>query len=271
MSELFTMPPAGRQFARAKSLLKRDETIRALESILAGLREYEPKGMSSKIRFEIEVLLQECVMDLNRQPAVRALFEQLTKSKKASVPYKPGEEKKLEGILGILHKALAENVASKERSAMEAKAHRRDTLYQKGKDFLKAGDGPRGKASLRILAEEYGHEPDILVNAAELLIKAKFLFEAAEMLEQSMEAFPKNSKAYGLASQCYLELREFQKGEHVYLRAIKQFGKHPRTLLNLAKLYQSWNKKEEAFRYAQEALKKDPALEEAREIVDKYA
>lgn len=271
MTELFTMPSSGKQFARAKAQLKRDQSIKALESMLVGLREYSPKNMPGKVRFEIEVLIQECVMELNRQPAVRSFFETITKSKNASVPYTPGQESKLLGVLGILHKALTESVAATERNEQEQKESRRDGLLRKGREFLKEGDGPRGKASLRVLAEEFGHEPGILLQAGELLLGAQFYFETAEMLEQAIEQFPKESKPYALAAQAYLVLHEYQKAESVYLRAIKQFGKHPRTLLNLAKLYKAWNKKEEAFRMAQEALKKDANLAEAREIVDKYA
>ncbi|MDL2279968.1 hypothetical protein LJC15_04845, partial [Desulfovibrio sp. OttesenSCG-928-G11] len=78
-------------------------------------------------------------------------------------------------------------------------------------------------------------------------------------------------KAYPLATRCYLEMREFQKAEAVYLQVIKQFGKHPRTMLNLAKLYLEWNKKEQAFQAAMEAWNKDNSLTEAKEIVDKFA
>ena len=271
MSELFIMPPAGKKIARAKSQLKRDDTIRALESLLAGLQDYDPRSMPGKVRFEIEVLIQECVMDLNRQPAVRSLFETLARSKSAHVPYIPGQENKLQGVLTILHKALAEGKAAEEQDRQDKQMHRRDSLLQKGSEYLKAGDGPRGKSALRVLAEEFGAEPGVLVQAAELLLGAEFYFEAAEMLEQALESFPKESKAYGLATQTYTQLREYEKAEKVYLKAIKQFGKHPRTLLNLAKMYAAWNKKEEAFRTAQEAYAKDSSLQEAKALIDKFS
>ena len=271
MSELFIMPPAGKKIARAKSQLKRDDTIRALESLLAGLAEFDPRNMAGKVRFEIEVVIQECVMDLNRQPAVRTLFETLARSKNAFVPYTPGQEQKLVGILTILHKALSEGKAAEEQEKQDKLEQRRDALLQKGAEYLKAGDGPRGKSSLRVLAEEFGEERGMLVQAAELLIGAEFFFEAAEMLEQAIETFPKESKAYGLAAQTYTQLREYEKAEKVYLKALKQFGKHPRTLLNLAKVYAAWNKKEEAFRTAQEAYAKDASLQEAKALIDKFS
>lgn len=259
-------------FARAKSQLKRDDSTRALENMLAGLAGFEPKKYAAKTRFEIEVLILECVMELNRQPAVRELFAALSKkSKTAQVAYTPGQEKKLAGVLTLLHKALADKVAAGEEDAAAAKAKRRAMLEQKGLVYLQSGNFPRGKAALRVLAEEFGKEPGVLRQASEWLLEFKLHFEAAELLEQAMEHFPKDSKSYGLAAQCYIDVREFEKAEAVYQSAIRQFGRHPRTLLNLAKVYVAWNKKEAAFTTAQDALNKDDSLEEARAIVEKYA
>jgi hypothetical protein len=42
-------------------------------------------------------------------------------------------------------------------------------------------------------------------------------------------------------------------------------------MLNLAKLYAGWNKREKAFEAARDACKGDPSLEEAKAIVDKFA
>lgn len=271
MVQLFSMPPVGQKFARAKAQLKRDETIRALETVLSALNDYDPKAISSQVRFEIEVLITECVQDLNRQPAVRNLFQTLVKSQKAYIPYMPGEEKRLFGVLGIVYKALSESIKATEENAEQQKLERKNSLQQRGLEYLRAGDLPRGRASLRLLAEEFGDEPGMLAQVGEWFIEFQLYFEAAAVLEQSIENFPKDRKAYSLATKCYTELRENEKTEAIYLKAIKQFGKHPRTLLNLAKFYMSCNKKEEAFRAAQEAYSKDSSLTEAKEIVDKYA
>lgn len=268
--DLFITPPAGKKIARAKAQLKRDDTVRALESLLAGLDEFDPQHTPAKARYEVEALLTECVADLNRQPLIRALFESLAKSKQAFIPYVPGQEGKLRGVLGILYKALNESAAKTQRDEAEGQAQRKAALEQKGLEALKTGDMPRGKSALRILAEEFGEEPGMLVKIAEWLLEYKAYFEAAELLEQAMEAFPKDVKAYGLAAQCYRTIRELEKAEAVYLKAIQRFGKHPRTLLNLAKLYVEWNKKDKAFEAAYDAWKKDNSLTEAKEIADKY-
>ena len=272
MTGLAAPPQAiAHNLARAKSLLKRDESIRALEAMIAALDSYEPRKMMGKARFEIEVAVQECVAELNRQPDVRKLFETLAHLQKANVPYTPRQEEKLKGVLAIVHKALTESAAAKERNAAEDRTKRKEMLQKKGLDYLKSGDLPRGKAALKVLADEYEAEPGVITQVGDWLLEHKLYLDAAEMLERAMEAFPKDSRAYALATQCYKISRDHEKLESVYLRAIRQFGRHPRTLLNLAKLYVEWNKKEKAFIAAQEAYKKDNSLTEAKELMDKYA
>jgi Flp pilus assembly protein TadD len=256
---------------RARSLLKRDDTVRALESMIAGIDAFHPNTMPGKLRFEVEVLISECVQELNRQPMVRALLEKLSHSPNASVPYQPGKEVKLRSLLQLVFKALKESIADRERNAEEERVKRKELLLQKGAELLKAGDMPRGKAALRVAAEEFGKEKGIFVQVADLLLAHNLHFEAGEMLERAIEEFPKDAAAYGKATQCWTTLREFEKAEAVYLAAVKNFGKHPRTLLNMAKLYLLWNKKEKAFSVALEAYNKDKSLVEAKEIVDKFS
>jgi Flp pilus assembly protein TadD len=267
-----SMPPAvSHNLSRARSLLKRDETVRALESMIAGIDAFHPTTMPGKLRFEVEVLISECVQELNRQPMVRSLFAKLARSPNASVPYQPGKESKLQGVLSLVLKALRENIAAGERDAEAERVKRKELLLHRGTEYLKAGDMPRGKAALRVLAEEYGKEKGILLQVSDLLLEYNLKFEAGEMLDQAIEEFPKDARAYGKAAQCWITLREFEKAENVYLGAVKNFGKHPRTMLNMAKLYMMWNKKEKAFGVALEAYNKDKSLVEAKEIVDKFS
>lgn len=257
------------KLARAKSLLRRDESIRGVDALISGIESYSPKNLLGKVRFEIEVLIQECVSELNRQPPVRNMFQSLAKSSKVYVPYTPGKEDKLMETLQLVKKAL-ENGAEQEQLAIEAEHQKRKMhLEHKGLSYLKSGDLSRGKASLRILAEEFGDEPDLLVQVGGWLVEYKLYFEAAEILEQAIEHFHKDNRAYQLAIDAYSAMGEREKLESVYIRALKEFGRHPRTLLNLARVYQSWNKREEAFQLAKEAWDKDNSLTEAREIVDK--
>lgn len=269
MSTNFTVPQnVGSNIARAKALLRRDETIRALESLLTALDLYEPDKLMGKVRFEVEVLIQECIQELNRQPKVRALFEVMTKSGQASVVYTPRQEKKLKQTLTILHKALNESDAARERDVVETREKRKASLREKGLGYLRGGDAPRGKAALRVLADEFGNEPGVLRQVGEWLVEAELYYDAVEFLEQAIESFPRDSKAYALAVSCYMTAREFEKAEAVYLKVIRQFGKHTKTMTNLAKLYRAWNKKDQAFEAANEAVFLDGGNEEARTILE---
>jgi Flp pilus assembly protein TadD len=256
--------------ARAKSLLKRDASVRGLTELITGLEMYDPKQFLGKVRFEVEVVVQECVQELNRQPDILKLFEQLS-GKKVRVPYTPGQEAKLLKVLQLAHKAMTSAAEQQQKQAADQLLQKKLLLQQKGLAFLKAGDMARGRVALRILAEEYGKEKGLQLKIGEVLMKFKLFSEAADILEKSVEQFPKESKAYSLLAECYKEIHELEKMESVYIRAIKVFGRHPRTLLNLAKVYVSRNKREEAYRMAQEAWNKDKTLEEAKEIVEKYA
>lgn len=259
------------KLARAKSLLRRDESIRGIESLISAIESYSPKNLLGKVRFEIEVLIQECISEVNRQPMVRQLFAALAKSNKTFVPYSPGQEQKLLETLFLVKKALDKSLEDQVQSVKDGHLSRKNDLVEKGLDFLKKGDMSRGKGTLRVLAEEFGEEPGLLVQIGDWLLEYKLYFEAAEILEQAIERYPHENKAYTLAGDAYRELHEREKLENIYLRAIKEFGRHPRTLLNLAKLYMDWNKKEEAFHLAKEAWDKDNGLEEAKEIYEKCA
>lgn len=257
------------KLARARALLRRDDSMHGIDALISGLEAYAPRQLLSKVRFEVEILIQECVSELNRQPSVRKIFETLAHSAKVFVPYTPGKEGKLLETLLLLKKALENDAREEQRASDEKRLARKTALEQKGLACLRSGDFSRGKNALRLLAEEFGEDPGLLVQVGGWLLDCKIYSEAAEILERAIERFPKDSKAYTLASQAYAGLHEREKQESVYLRAIRQFGRHPVTLLHLARLYQYWNKREEAFHFAKEAWSKDNSLTEAKEIIDK--
>ena len=270
MTGLIVPQAVGRNIARAKSLLRRDEPIRALEALISGLEAYHPAELMGKTRFEVEVLVQECVNELNRQPKVRALLEALGRPAGAGLAYMPGKEDALKAVLPILYKALQETELAKVREAEAEQLGRRNSLRDKGVAYFTAGDAPRGKAALRVLGDEFGEEPGVLLEIGRIFLEHKLFFEAAEFLERALEAFPKEGQAYAGAAESYLALRELEKAETVYLKAIWEFGKHPKTMLNLARLYAQWNKKDKAFEAAQDVLRKEPENAEAKEMVAKF-
>lgn len=52
-----------------------------------------------------------------------------------------------------------------------------------------------------------------------------------------------------------------------YTRALKQFGTHPRTLVNMARMYLAWRKRDEAWTHIQRALQLAPGDAEAKALL----
>ena len=255
--------------ARSKAYLKRDELLRAIETMLDGLKAFEPKKLLGKARFEIEVQIGECLMDLNRSPKLMTLLQNLTKSHTAKVAYKSGDEQTLIQVLTVLHKALDNSENNKKMEAREKTDARRKDLWEKGTAFLSNGDAPRARSIFRRLGDEFGHEEDVLLNIGKKFLEAKLYFEAQEFMQQALTAFPKQGQIYTYLISCNTAMNEMEKVEKIYEAAIKQFGRHPRTLLNLARFYLNWNKRDKAAEQALAVLQIQPDNAEAKELFEK--
>ncbi len=269
MTQFIAPPSVLQNIARAKSLSKRDEPVRALGALITALELFEPGKIIGKARYEVEVNILECVNEISRNPKVRDFLTRITRSTSVGIAYAPGEEAKLLPVLRVLRKGLFEQEEEKARSAQEKTENRKQMLLDKGKGHIAAGENPRGKAVLRQLGDEFGHEPGVLAEIGSILIEADLQYEAVEFLEQALEAFPKDGKVYSDLVNCYMGFKEYEKAEAVYLKAVRQFGQHPKTMLNLAKLYMAWNKKELAFDAARQVVRSEPDNKEAREIMEK--
>ncbi|SHN57829.1 tetratricopeptide repeat protein [Desulfovibrio litoralis] len=254
--------------ARAKAYIKRQEVERALTAIVASLTEYNEAQVMGKARFEAASFYHEAVAEFNRCPQVKKLIETLSRSPKASIVYQVNKEKELVNIFRILLKFLTESQAKNERDRLEKQEDERQAMLTKGQSLIDSGDNAMARAVLRRYAETYGSEPGVYGDIGKRLLQAKMYKEAAEILELSIEKHPKDSKAYADAVTAYLVMREFEKAEVVYMKVIKQFGAHQRTLYNLAKLYAFMNKKEKSFEAARRAYAKDSSLTEAKELMD---
>ena len=268
MTQLTAPLSIGHNIARAKSLVKRNELPRALDCLMAALENFTPGSLIGKARYEAEVHIQQCIVDINLNPAVRKLLTEFSRSSKAGIRYKPGEEAALLAVLGVLRKALENIELAAKQGAQDAVAQRKAALLEKGQGLLAAGEGVKAKAELRKLAEEFGKEPGILSCIGNMFAAVQLCAEAAEFLELAVEAFPKDGQNYGALVDCYMGMREYEKAEAVYQKALKQFGPHPRTLVNLAKVCKLLNKRQKAAEMAQRALSLEPGNAEAKEIAD---
>ena len=263
-----TAPKAVRDnIARSRAYLTRGYLTRALEAMETALRAYSGTTLIGQPRFETEVHIHEFVNDLNRNHTVRKFFEQRKVFAGPYVAYAPGEELPLAERLESIRHAMLEEERARAAEQAQKVLMRKMELTGNGQARLDAGDLPRGRALLRRVAEEWGHEPGVLSDIGQRFLRARLFYEAAELFEAALEVFPGEAQAYSGAVAAYMDLREYQKAESVYLRALRQFGSHPRTMLNLAKLYMEWRKRDKAYEYANRAAQADPSLAEARELV----
>jgi tetratricopeptide (TPR) repeat protein len=254
--------------ARARGYLRRNEVLRALETLAIAAEMFEPKKVMGKARYETEVYLAECVDDLSKHPTIYSFLKTLSKGAAPSIVYVSGQEHKLAGTLRVIHKVLKDQEDEISLIEGDTSEMRRDALWEKGTRCLAEGQTPRGKSILRRMGEEFGGEEGVLTRIGEALINSNCLFESAEILEEALEKFPKDNKAYSLLIKSYTELQEYEKAETLYIRALKQFGQHPLTVLNLAKMYRRWNKRDKAFETALTAKRLDPSSQEAQDILD---
>lgn len=268
---VYTTPPKNvrENLARAKSYLNRDDCERALEAGIAALSEYTSVKVVGEAKFKMEVAILEFANELSRHHLIRAFFHANRITREPFVQYTRGEDKKLiERLEAILHglRYMAQEKAQQEEGETQVK---RETLYNTGLELMARGELPRGKAYLRRYVDEYGKEAGVFTDVGNIFLKHKLYPEAAELFSLAMEEFPKDPKGYAGGVAAYTEVGPPEKVEEIYLAVLRQFGPHPKTLLNISKFYLGLRKREKAWDYARQAYSKDPNLLEAKEIMDK--
>lgn len=267
---IFKVPASVTQnISRAKAALRKGEALRAVEALGEALNLFNPKKVVGQAKYETEILLMECVEELNRNKKVAAFLAKVApKGKEPKVPYVPGQEGLLFSALQVVLKALREEEQDSEEVQVENREERRQALWEKGSRMLESGDAPRGKAILRRLVEEFGDEPGVQAMVGGALCEADLAQEAVEFLEVAIEQDPADSKSYGYLVRAYTEGQEYKKAERIYKLALRRFGQHYKTLINFAKMYKLWNKRDEAYDIALMALKESPGNPEAQELLD---
>lgn len=255
--------------ARAKNLIHRDDAARAMQALSAALEAFAPASIVGRARVVAEVGIHECVTEFNANAVIRQLLRDVTGSDKMTIRYAPGEEAKLATVLHLLHQAITEAARKEGEAAEIALQKEKDMRFAKAEAAITGGKLPTGRAILRKLAEEYGTEFPVLSRIWKMLLEAELREDAVEYLEQALEAFPREPSVYSDLVACYMALRDYGKAETLYRTVIREFGRHPRTLVNLGKLYILWHKRDKAYTVLNDALKLDPDNEEAKELFTK--
>ena len=253
--------------SRAQSLMRRNEVARALETMIQALEAFDPANTVSKARTVAEFGVKEFLNDLNSNATVKTLLASITNSSTATVTYAPGGEEKFCTVLRLLLKAHLETESIKADALAEESLRDKEVRFAKAEAAIKAGERPRGRGLLRKLSEEFASHEDTQMRIATIFKNANLLYDAVEYLERACELFPRDVVCLGELVNLYRMLHEYEKAEKLYLAALKDFGRHPRTLINLGKLYLDWNKRDKAFDVLNDARRLAPDDEEIASLL----
>jgi tetratricopeptide (TPR) repeat protein len=257
-----------RNLARANGYLRRKEYRKAVQAaVVAFTLKPQCVQLVGKCKHELEFLCIEFCDNFNSHPGVIAFMHGIKIRARPFLAYSPGCEDMVRAKLDIIGERMAAKEREREQRRLAALAEKKAAWLDKGQQALDRGNLARGKAWLRRVADEFGHEPGVLADIGSRLLDKNLLPEAADILAQARAAAPRDHTAYTLGIRACQELGEMGKAEDIYLAAIRQFGGHPLTYLNLARHYLAWRKRDKAYEFARKALDADPGLDEAREIV----
>lgn len=255
--------------SRARGYLRRDELYRAIDAAREALS-LKNSGIALGLgRAEVDLLFAELFDDFGRHPRVAASLQELGIDAAAFWRYRSGDEATLSKKLVALRAKMAGSEAQEKAQEVLRRTEEKEAWLRLGRQNLEQKNFPKGKVYLRRAAETYGDEDGVVREIGTLFLAAGLVPEAAEMASLAIERFPNDEQAWRLGIEAWDTLGDSKKAEALYLDAVKIFGGHPITFLNIAKFYLKWHRKDDAYEYAVRALTLDPNLAEAKAIRDK--
>lgn len=261
-----------RNLARASNALSKGDYSKAIQTAKTAFSLVPAcRGIYGQQKIELKFMLEEFCDKFSSSPGILLILEKMRMRAKPYIKFTNNNHQLIVNRLEILGTRMEDLESEKERKSEAKRQRRKREFLRQADEYLKAGEMPRGKSYLRRVAEEFGDEAGVITLVGQKMFEAELYLEAAEILEESRRKFPQDDTAYQFCVQSYIALQEFAKAESVYKDALRQFGNHPVTLLNLSKLYLTWRKRDEAYEFARRALEADPSLTEAREIMEKTA
>lgn len=257
------------QMARAKGYLRRGDLVKSIDAAIEAFAMKRGVALMGKDKVETHYALEQFCLEFSSNSQVQEFLESINVRVKPIIAFKPGNEGKINERLALIRKGLVKLEEAREGKDKEKREARKTHLFGTGRNLFESKNFPKGRSFLRKAVEEFPDDPQMLLDIARLFMKHDFPSDAFEVLEEMMRLYPERPEGYSLGTKALLAEERYEKAEEVYLAALRQFGKHPMTLLNMSKMYLEWRKKDKAFETAKQALDADPTLEEAREIVEK--
>lgn len=253
--------------ARANGYLRRNEVPRALQAMVSALRQFAGVHLMRGPRAELDIQISEFLSSLVHHQTMQPLLDPAGTGKPKHIPYQPGKEAALATVLDGLAKIITSEAEAEIRKRTEERLARKKMLIETGTALLSEGQLAKGRAFLKRVAEEFSEDAGIRAQLGKIFASAGQIMEAAEMYEESIEAEPREVAGYTGAVNSWLELREYEKAEKVFMAILRTFGGHPNTFGKMAKMYWDWRKRDKAEEFALRALQGNPSQPEAKEVL----
>ncbi|MBD5552839.1 MAG: tetratricopeptide repeat protein [Desulfovibrio sp.] len=254
--------------ARANGYLRRNEVARALNTMGQALRQFAGVQLMRAARAELDIQISEFLGSLMHHQAMQPLLDPGATGRPKQIKYQQGKEGALATVLEGLARIMTSEAEAEIRREAEERAERKKMLIETGTRLLAEGQLAKGRAFLKRVAEEFSQDPGIRVQLAKIFLSAGRHMEAAEMFEESIEHEPREAQAYSGAVNTWLELREYERAEKVFMAILRTFGGHPNTFGKMAKMYWDWHKRDKAEELAGRALQGNSSQAEALEVME---
>lgn len=256
--------------ARAKSLLRREELIEALELVIVILATLPQSKAAGSLRYSIEAGIDDLLGIISRMNRIQPYLPKTQGNKHFTFKYIRGKEELIAAALGRLIDSLyAEAEEERQAEEMKREEHRK-RLLDSGQAMLDDGEAGKARILWRRYLDEYAREdPSQYAELANRFRVAGCPAEAANILEYGIERFPREASLYATAIDIYTGLKGYEQAEQLYIALMRQFGPQLSILLRLANLYYDWRRKQRALDTAWRALEIAPRNEEVLALIDR--
>lgn len=173
------------QFGRVKAYYLRNETLRALNAALMGLKGVVASGVapSTEIRGHIREAIQLLARD-----------EQIKKLLKAPLMYQPGQERQLFAVLAGVYKVYLEEMNREDHDAALGRKQKLDQAYNLGVKLLAQGDASGADGAFNEAISHYRDEDTLFTLIGKALVEANEVRRAVPYLQRGLELNPDDAE-----------------------------------------------------------------------------
>lgn len=254
--------------SRAKSYLMRYDLPKSIDLMISALHAKSETPIVSADRIDIELMARDYCQEFDRNQYVREVLAKVDYSKPQYLNYSPEKEREVINRLVVIREKMEEIEMGEQAKKQKELLEKREALIAQGEELIRSGQLPKARVTLKRAAEQFGRESGVLARVGKALLDAKEAKDAREMFLQAIDLFPKDPDGYSFLVEACLAGEDLPGAEDAYLKAIKQFGEHPQTCLNLAKLYLRMRNRDKAEEFARRAYELDNSLAEAKTIME---